>query len=113
MIAALTIVFLWPPQGDHSLAVKVVRWAVDPLDRLPTLPAQLPLGQGDDLDAVNARDELVQQYDALYLKGGWTRKRLELKVVNDPIRPTTMRQLLLLASVITALVGWRVAVRNP
>ena len=73
---------------------------------------QLPLGQGDDLEAVNARDLLVQQYDALYLEGGWTRRRLELKVARDPWPPGTTRQLLMVAGVITALVAWRVAVRK-
>ena len=112
LLAALAIVVLWPPQGDRSLAIKFVNWAVDPLDRLPVLPEQLPLGQGDDLEAVNARDLLVQQYDALYLEGGWTRRRLELKVARDPWPPGTTRQLLMVAGVITALVAWRVAVRQ-
>jgi hypothetical protein len=89
-----------------------VNWAVDPLNQLPVLPEQLPLGQGDDLQAVNERDALVQQYDALYLKGGWIRKRLELKVARDPFPATTARQLLMVAGVITALVAWRVAVRR-
>ena len=112
LLAALAIVVLWPPQGDRSLATKFVNWAVDPLNQLPVLPEQLPLGQGDDLQAVNERDALVQQYDALYLKGGWIRRRLELKVARDPFPATTTRQLLMVAGVITALVAWRVAVRR-
>ena len=72
---------------DKSLAVKFVNWAVDPRSELPILPDQLALGLGDDPDAVDDRDLQVQQYDALYLKGGWTRKRLELKVARDPFNP--------------------------
>lgn len=112
LVLALAIVILWPPQGDKSLAIKFVNWAVDPTDSLPVLPDQLALGLGDDPHAVDAHDRVVQQYDALYLKGGWTRKRLELKVLDDPMAPATARQLLLAAAVITALLAWRVAARK-
>src|SRR5262245_32884732 len=112
VIVALLIVFVWPPTDDTSLAVKVVNWAVDPWDELPTLPDQLPLGLGDDPDAVNARDQQVQQYDALYLKGGWTRKRLELKVAGDPFNPATERQVLIAIAVLTAFLVWRATGRS-
>ena len=113
VVVALCIVFVWPPSGDQSLAVKFVNWAVDPTGALPILPDQLALGQGDDPDAVSARDLQVQQYDALYLKGGWTRRRLELKVARDPFNPATERQLLVGLAVVTALLAWRLgAVRN-
>ena len=107
VIVALLIVFVWPPSDDKSLAVKFVNWAVDPLGDLPILPDQLAVGMGDGPDAVNARDLQVQQYDALYLKGGWTRKRLELKVARDPFNPSTERQLLIGLAVATAFLSWR------
>ena len=107
VIVALLIVSVWPPSDDNSLAVKLVNWAVDPGGELPILPDQLALGRGDDPDAVNVRDLQVQQYDALYLKGGWTRKRLELKVARDPFNPSTERQLLIGLAVVTALLSWR------
>jgi hypothetical protein len=107
VVVALTIVSVWPPEDDRSLAVKFVNWIVDPLDALPELPPQLALGRGDDPEAVEARDLQTQQYDALYLKGGWTRRRLELKVARDPINPATERQLLLVIGVVTALFAWR------
>jgi hypothetical protein len=107
VVVALTIVSVWPPEDDRSLAVKFVNWIVDPLDALPVLPPQLALGRGDDPEAVEARDLQTQQYDALYLKGGWTRRRLELKVARDPINPATERQLLLVIGVVTALFAWR------
>ena len=106
---ALLIVFVWPPTDDRSLAVKFVNWSVDPWDELPVLPEQLSLGLGDDPDAVAAHDMQVQQYDALYLKGGWTRKRLELKVARDPLNPSTERQLLTALGVLTAFLVWRLA----
>src|SRR6516165_2559646 len=109
IIVALLIAFVWPPQDDKSLAVKFVNWVVDPGDELPTLPDQLALGAGDDPDAVSAHDLQTQQYDALYLKGGWTRRRLELKVARDPTNPATERQILLGIGVVTALLAWRAA----
>lgn len=111
-IVALLIVFVWPPTDDRSLAVKFVRWAVDPADELPVLPGQLALGLGDDPDAVAAHDMQTQQYDALYLKGGWTRTRLELKVTRDPMNPATERQLLVGLAVITGFLAWRFWGRN-
>jgi hypothetical protein len=107
VVVALAIVAAWPPSEGKSLAMKFVNWAVDPRDELPILPPQLGFGVGDDPDAVYERDLQVQQYDALYLKGGWTRRRLELKVADDPFDPTTERQILVAIGVITGFVVWR------
>jgi len=107
VVVVLFVIAAWPPQDDRSLAAKFVNWAVDPSDALPALPDQLGLGEGDNPDAVNARDIQVQQYDALYAKGGWTRQRLLLKVARDPMNPGTERQLLLALAALTALVVWR------
>ena len=110
---ALLIVFVWPPPNDKSLATKVLNWSVDPMGRLPVLPDQLPLGQGDDPEAVSIHDAQIQRYDELYLQGGWTRKRLQLKVVGDPFNPSTVRQLLTGAAALTALFAWRLGSRKP
>jgi len=107
VVVTLGVIAAWPPQNDRSLAAKFVNWAVDPSDSLPVLPDQLGLGEGDNPDAVAARDIQVQQYDALYAKGGWTRRRLLLKVARDPLSPGTERQLLLAAAALTALLVWR------
>lgn len=104
---ALLVVFVWPPSGDRSLAVKVVNWAVDPGGELPTRPPPLAMESGDDLDAVAAHDQQLQEYDALYAKGGWIRKRLELKVARDPLNPSTERQLLTGIAVVVAFLAWR------
>jgi hypothetical protein len=109
VVVSLLAVVLWPPDADRSLAAKFVNWAVDPLDQLPTLPAQLSLSQGDDPEAVYAHDIQTQQYDALYLKGGWTRTRLVLKVAGDPLAPSTVRQVLVGIGVLTAFVAWRLS----
>jgi hypothetical protein len=54
----------------------------------------------------------AQQYDALYLKGGWTRRRLDLKVAGDPFNPATERQVLTGIGVLTALLAWRWGTRK-
>ena len=112
VIVALLVVVVWPPSGDRSLAVKFVNWAVDPGNELPVLPGQIALGLGDDPDAVAAHDMQTQQYDALYLKGGWTRTRLQLKVARDPLNPSTERQLLTGIAVMTAFLAWRLGSKN-
>jgi hypothetical protein len=109
---ALFIVAAWPPSDGKSLAMKVLNWAVDPWNELPVLPPQLGFGAGDDVDAVNARDAVVRHYDALYLKGGWTRRRLLLKVAGDPFDPSTTRQLLTGLGLFSLLLAWRLAPRE-
>lgn len=107
VIVALFIVFVWPPAEDRSLAFKFVNWAVDPRDELPVLPEQLGFGIGDDPAAVAEHDAQVQHYDELYQRGGWTRKRLELKVAGDPFNTSTERQLLVMFGVLSAFLVWR------
>ena len=113
VIVSLLVVSVWPPRGETSLAVKVVNWAVDPFDELPVLPAQLGLGLGDDFEAVNARDAVVRRYDELNMRGGWTRRRLRLKVATDPLNPATERQVLTGIGVLTAFLVWRFGARKP
>ena len=112
LVAALAVVVLWPPGDGKSLGVTFVNWAVDPTGRLPVLPKQLPLGTGDEPDAVEARDAVVREYDRSYAEGGWTRWRMALKTAGEPVRPSTMRQLLMGAAVVIAAVAWRVAARE-
>ena len=108
----LVVALAWPPQEGKSLATKFVNWIVDPTHQLPILPPQLPLGMGDDPDAVNIHDLQVRRYDLLYAQGGWTRKRLELKVADDPFDPTTTRQLLIGVAAVVGLIVWRMKPRG-
>jgi len=107
LVVALLLVSLWPPAEDRSLALKFVNWIVDPADSLPTLPSPLTFGQSDDYAAVEAHDLQTRMYDELYAKGGWTRRRLELKVAGDPFNAATERQLLVGVGVLTAFLVWR------
>lgn len=111
-LVTLLLVSAWPPQGGKSLATKLVNWAVDPGHRLPSLPRPLPLGLGDDPDAVEAHDAEARLYDDLYRQGGWMRRRLELKVAGDPFDPSTTRQVLAGAAALTALYAWRLGSRR-
>ena len=107
LVAALLLVAMWPSAEDRSLAAKLVNWAVDPGDSLPTLPGPFAPGQGDDLETVNAHDLQTRMYDELYGKGGWMRLRLRLKVAGDPFDPGTERQVLTGIGVMTAFLVWR------
>lgn len=108
LITTLAIVVVWPPERGKSLALTIVNWAVDPSDQLPILPAQLDMGLGDDPALVEARDEQVRRYDEAFNAGGWTRRRLLLKVASDPFNATTTRQVLLVAGVLVWFAVWRV-----
>jgi hypothetical protein len=106
-VVALLVIGVWPPDNDKSLAVKLVNWMVDPLGALPVLPTQLGYGMGDDPQAVEERDAEVRRYDDLYNRGGWTRRRLKLKVAADPLNPSTERQLLLAMAAVVLFGVWR------
>ncbi len=104
---ALLIVFVWPPSGDRSLASKAVNWAVDPRGELPIRPRPLAIEFSDDPDLITEHAVQLWDYDSLYAKGGWTRKRLELKVASDPFNPATERQLLTGIAIVVAFLAWR------
>jgi hypothetical protein len=107
LLIALAVVAAWPPQNGRSLALKATSWLVDPTDTLPILPPQLGFGMGDDVTAVEVRDEMVRRYDEMYGRGGLTRLRMDLKVAEDPFTPATERQLLLVFGVVAAFLVWR------
>jgi hypothetical protein len=109
-IVALFIACAWPPgpsNNDKSLAMKFVNWAVDPRGELPVMPPPFTFANGDDPQTVIEHDTQSLDYGVLYLKGGWTRRRLELKVAGDPLKPSTQRQLLVALGVATAFLAWR------
>lgn len=107
LAVALSVIVLWPPVNERSLAVKFTNWVVDPGNRLPILPPQFAVGEGDNFQAVEARDAIVRAYDELYNRGGLTRMRLNLKVANDPFNPSTERQLLLAFAAVAVFLVWR------
>ena len=87
--------------------MKAVNWVVDPADSLPTFPPPLPMGMGDDGDAVAAHDAAEADYYHARNSSPLTRWRMTLKEARDSLDPQTERQLLVAAAVLAALVIWR------
>ena len=104
---AVLVVLAWPPDKGQSLAVKAVRWAVDPAGALPDLPAPLPMALDDDGDAVAAHDALETEYYRVRDSSATKRWRMTLKVAAEPFDPSTERQLLVGLGVLSALGVWR------
>ena len=107
LAVTLFIVIAWPPTGGKSLALQFTNWVVDPSGQLPTLPRPLGFGVGDDYNTVEAHDWQVRRYFEIYDRGGWSRRRLELKVADDPILPATERQLLMGFGALAGFLVWR------
>ena len=106
-LTALVLILAWPPDEDRSLGVKAVRWLADPAHTLPSLPAPLPMGLGDDGDAVAAHDAQEAEYYRLVESSRLIRTRIRLKEAEDPLTPSTARQLLTGAAVLAVLGVWR------
>ena len=108
------LILCWPPDRGHgtNLLVKIVHWAVDPTNALPSLPAALPPGLGDDGEAVAAHDEIVAEYYRLYNSSSTTRWRMDVKAAVDPFDPTTERQVLVAGAAIAALATWKLGNRT-
>jgi hypothetical protein len=107
---AVAMVLAWPLGGNRSLAVKAVNFGADPLGRLPSMPPPLPMGLGDDGDAVALYDQQVAAFYDAYDASAWTRVRMRLRDWRDPIDPTTERQLLTAFAVLGAVLTWRLGV---
>ena len=108
----MLLVLAWPPASGRSLGAKVVNWAVDPTESLPTYPAPLPMGLEDDGDAVAAHDALEADYYRVRDRSRLTRWRMEMKTVRDPIDPTTERQMLIGIAAVSVLSLWRLNARS-
>jgi hypothetical protein len=106
-IVAMLLILAWPPRDGRSLAVTALRWLADPRNELPPMPEPLPMGLGDDGDAVTAHDQQMQEYYAFYDASATNRLRLRLKTAEDPIDPGTTRQLLIGVGTLAALGIWR------
>lgn len=112
-VVTIVVVTAWPPSHGQSLAVKVVRWAADPLATLPTRPLPLPPGLDDDGDAVTAHDLAEQDYALVAQRSAWTRWRLAAKEMGEPFDPGTEQRGLLLIVALAALIVWRLNGTGP
>ena len=103
---ALLSILAWPVQNG-SLAVKAVHWAVDPFQTLPRTPRPLAMGFGDNMEAVQLHDAEEAAYYNLYNGSRLTRWRLRLRDLEEPIDPSTERQILVGLAILLALLIWR------
>jgi hypothetical protein len=106
VVAAILVLF-WPGRESPSLAVKAVNFGADPFHSLPTLPPPLPLGLGDDAEAVILHDMQENAYFDAYESSALNRLRMMLKDWRDPLDSTTERQILVGLAVLGALLVWR------
>ena len=106
-VAVVVLLLGWPPREGGSLAVKAVRWAADPRNDLPALPDPLPMGLGDDGDAVAEHDRQMQEYYDFVEQSATNRLRLRMKYAEEPLDPGTERQLLVGGAVLVALSVWQ------
>ncbi|MCU1386026.1 MAG: hypothetical protein JWL71_4723 [Acidobacteria bacterium] len=106
-IVTVLVILAWPPDDGRSLFVKALNRAADPFSTLAAWPAPLPIGLGDDGDAVSAHDGQEAEYYRQYNSSPVTRWRMDLKAARDPIDPSTARQLLVGIAVLSALAAWR------
>lgn len=106
-IVTIVMIFSWPPEHGRSLAVIVGNWVADPGNSLVTMPAPLPMGLGDDGDAVTAHDMQESEYYRQYESSAWIRLRMKLKSAADPFDTATQRQVLVGIAILSVLVIWR------
>ena len=109
---AILLVLAWPPREGRSLGLKAVRWAADPGNEVPTLPEPLPMGLGDDGDAVAAHDRQIQEYNDFVEGSATNRLRMRLKYAEEPLDPATERQLLTAVAVLAAVGVWQMRGRQ-
>ncbi len=105
-IVAILLIVAWPPREGRSIAVRAARWLADPRNELPLLPEPLPMGLGDDGDAVMEHDRRMQDYYAFYEGSDSNQLRLRLKTAEEPLDPALTRQLLTGVAVFAALGVW-------
>ena len=111
-IVAIVLVLAWPSSEGASLGIMAVRWAADPWNTLPKIPEPLPMGLGDDGDAVAAHDEQEAEYYRLTAASWTIRTRLRFKAIEDPLPASTQRQVLTGFGILSALGVWRLGVRG-
>jgi hypothetical protein len=104
---ATLVIAGWPPDRGRSLIVRAMNGVVDPAGTLPELPPPLPMGLGDNGDAVAAHDAAEAEYYHVRDRSRMTRWRMDLKTARDPIDPQIERQLLIGVAVLSALGIWR------
>jgi len=110
-IAVVCLVLSWP-DDTGSLAIKALNWAADPTQSLPAEPRPIPLGLGDNAEAIQAHDAEEAEYYRLYDSSQLGRLRLWLRGLRDPLDVSTERQLVVGFAIFAALGIWRLEART-
>lgn len=105
---AIFVVVMWPHDDGASLGVRALHWLADPSDALPRMPEELPMGLGDDGDAVAAHDAQLNDYLEQTERSSWIRTRIRIKELTDPFTPSATRQILVALIVLGGLAVWRI-----
>lgn len=111
-MAAVWVILSWPDVSG-SLAVKAINWIADPFQSLPAEPRPIPMGLGDNVEAIQAHDAQEAEYYRVHDSSEFGRLRLWLRDLQDPLDPSTERQLVMGFAVAAALGIWRLDSRNP
>ena len=111
-MAAVVLILAWPDENG-SLAVKGIQWAADPFQSLPASPRPIAMGLGDDPEAVQIHDADEAEYYRVFNSSRIGRLRLTLKDLQDPVDPSTERQLVVGCGILVALGVWRLEARRP
>lgn len=83
------------------------------MNRLPHLPEQFSLEDGEDPAAVMAHDSQEADYERAYANSRLLRLRIRLRDMPDPFEPSTQQQILAALAVLGGLLIWRLGERPP
>src|SRR5579864_8292391 len=93
-VLVTVVVLFWPGQQTHSLAIKALSWAVDPMNKLPQMPGNFSMEDGEDTEVVAAHDMQEAEYERAYASSRLERLRLQLRDMQEPFDPSTQQQIL-------------------
>lgn len=104
-VLAAAVIFFWPTQQNHSLAIKALNWGADPTNKLPRPPANFTMEDGEDTEVVEAHDTQEADYERAYASSGLEGMRIRLRDMQEPLDPTTEQQILIAVVVLGGLLA--------
>jgi hypothetical protein len=110
-VLVTVVVLFWPGQQSHSLAVKAMSWAADPMSKLPRMPGNFSMEDGEDTEVVAAHDAQEAEYERAYSSSKLERLRLQIRDMEEPFDPSTQQQILVALVVLGSLLVWRLGSR--
>jgi len=86
-VLVTVVVLFWPGQQSHSLAIKALNWVADPMDKLPRMPANFSMDDGEDTEVVAAHDAQEAEYERAYSSSKIERLRLQSGTWRNHLTP--------------------------